>query len=101
MLTDGNEYRIYNSHASVPVEQKMLRSFKLSDCTDEAGEFLGLLSKSELHTNRIGALWKAHFIDRQVRCALERLISRDDTRPEHAHGRACDSEAMCRSGGEP
>ncbi len=24
-LTDGNEYRIYNSHAPVPVEQKLLQ----------------------------------------------------------------------------
>ena len=25
VLTDGNEYRIYNSHATVPVEEKLLK----------------------------------------------------------------------------
>jgi hypothetical protein len=81
VLTDGNEYRIYNSHASVPVEQKLLLSIRLADATGGAGELLGLLSKEQLQTNRLGLLWKAHFVDRQVKAALNRFFSRDDDMP--------------------
>jgi hypothetical protein len=30
-LTDGNEWRIYNSHATVPVEQKLFRVVRIAD----------------------------------------------------------------------
>ena len=30
VLTDGDEWRIYNSHAQVPVEEKLFRRVKLS-----------------------------------------------------------------------
>lgn len=30
-LTDGNEWRIYNSHAPVPVEQKLFRVVRVAD----------------------------------------------------------------------
>lgn len=31
VLTNGDEYRIYNSHAAVDVEQKLFRSVRTSD----------------------------------------------------------------------
>jgi hypothetical protein len=30
-LTDGDEYRLYNSHATVPVEEKLFRTIRVSD----------------------------------------------------------------------
>jgi hypothetical protein len=31
LLTTGDEYRIYNSHAAAPVEDKLFRSVRLSE----------------------------------------------------------------------
>lgn len=31
VLTDGNEYRIYNAHAAVPIEQKLFRLVRVTD----------------------------------------------------------------------
>jgi hypothetical protein len=75
-LTDGNEYRIYNSHAPVPVEQKLFRKARISDDTDVA-DTLQLLSKERMQQGLIGAMWKAHFVDQQVRSAFEELVQPD------------------------
>lgn len=75
VLTDGNEYRVYNAHATVPVEQKLLRTVRLQDETSAAAEVLGLLARDQIQLNRIETLWRAHFVDRQVRAALERLFT--------------------------
>lgn len=45
VVTNGDEWRIYNSHATVPIAEKLLRSFKISDPAGGAEEILGLLSK--------------------------------------------------------
>jgi hypothetical protein len=70
VLTDGNEYRIYKALESVPVEEKLLRAVRVTDEQAECDEILGLLSKHQLKTNRIDELWKAYFVDRQVRAAI-------------------------------
>jgi Restriction Enzyme Adenine Methylase Associated/Type I restriction enzyme R protein N terminus (HSDR_N) len=75
-LTDGNEYRIYNSHAPVPVDQKLFRRARISDDTDVA-DTLQLLSKDRMQQDLIGAMWKAHFVDQQVRSAFETLVQPD------------------------
>lgn len=69
-LTDGNEWRIYNSHATVPVEQKLFRVVRIADPDDHAEQTLQLLAKSQMADHLIDVLWKADFIDRQVREAL-------------------------------
>lgn len=79
-LTDGNEYRIYNSHAPVPVEQKLFRKARVSDDSDVA-ETLQLLSKERMEQGLIGSMWKAHFVDQQVRTAIQKLLQ-----PEPAPG---------------
>jgi hypothetical protein len=75
VLTNGNEWRIYNSHASVPVEEKLFRRVEVA--SDEPGvtDALRLLSKAKLQDNRIDVLWQADFVDRQVRAVLEGLFS--------------------------
>lgn len=77
VLTDGDEYRIYNSHASVPVEDKLFRKIRVSDLTSASEETLDLLSKTRMQENRIEVLWKAHFVDRGVRAAIEDLVAPD------------------------
>src|SRR5262249_47616677 len=74
VLTDGNEYRIYKALESVPVEDKLLRTVSVTDEHDECDEILGLLTKDQLKTNRIDDLWKAYFVDRQVRAAISGLF---------------------------
>jgi hypothetical protein len=75
VLTDGNEYRIYNSHAAVPVEQKLLRSVRLTDGDDQDLAGLELLSKAQIHERNIDAVWRAHYVDQQVLSVLEGLFT--------------------------
>jgi hypothetical protein len=73
-LTNGAEWRIYNAHAPVPIEQKLFRTVRIED-TDEALRILPLLSKENAGENRIEALWKVHFVDRRVRQVLVELFN--------------------------
>ena len=74
-LTNGDEYRIYNSHAPVPVEEKLFRCVKVTDDEAAAAETLRLLSKERIRDNELTMRWKLHFVDRQVRAAVEGLFS--------------------------
>jgi len=74
-LTDGNEWRIYNSHAVVPVEQKLFRIVRVAEPDTRPGETLALLSKSGLQDKIIETLWKTEVVDRQVKPALDGLFS--------------------------
>ena len=67
VLTDGNEYRIYNAHASVPVEEKRFRKFRLTDDDAHVTEILELLARDGLRDNRLEAHWQAQFADRRWR----------------------------------
>jgi hypothetical protein len=69
-LTDGAEWRLYNAHAPVPVEQKLFRAVRLTEDIVAAFELLALLSKDNLRDNRIQELWRGFFVDRQVNAAL-------------------------------
>ena len=73
-LTDGNAWRIYNSHAAVPVEQKLFRVVHIADPDDHAEETLRLLAKTQMADHLIDDLWKSDFVDRQIRDALQRLF---------------------------
>jgi hypothetical protein len=73
-LTDGNAWRIYNSHAAVPVEQKLFRVVHIADPDEHAEETLRLLSKAQMADHLIDDLWKSDFVDRQVRDALQQLF---------------------------
>lgn len=73
-LTDGDEWRVYNSHATVPVEQKLFRSVRVGDPASPAEQTLRLLAKAQMADHLIDALWKSDFVDRQIRDALGRLF---------------------------
>jgi len=75
VLTDGDEYRIYNSHAPVSVEEKLFRKVRVSDEGAVTAETLELLAKNRMKEKRIDELWQAQFVDRQVKAALDQLFS--------------------------
>lgn len=77
VLTDGDEYRIYNSHATVPVDQKLFRSVRISDDVSPAADTLRLLSKELMKERQINRMWETHFVDRQVQAVLQQLFARD------------------------
>lgn len=79
VLTNGDEYRIYNSHAEVDVDEKLFRKVRISDSEPKfIIDTLVLLSKDKMRGSLLDELWKAHFIDRRVRLAFERLLGEDD-----------------------
>jgi hypothetical protein len=73
-LTDGDEWRIYNSHAPVPVEQKLFRVVHVADPDAQAEQTLKLLAKAQMADHLIDAFWKSDFVDRQIRDALGHLF---------------------------
>ncbi len=80
VLTNGDEYRIYNSHAAVDVEQKLFRSVRISDTagTSHVIDTLHLLSKEQMQGRLLDELWKVHFIDRNVSLSIESLWANQD-----------------------
>jgi hypothetical protein len=77
VLTDGDEYRIYNSHATVPVDQKLFRTIRISDSSTDPAATLSLLSKELMRERELNHLWEMHFVDRQVQQALRNLFPSD------------------------
>jgi hypothetical protein len=80
-LTNGDEYRIYNSHAAVDVEQKLFRSVRVSDAANAnyVADTLHLLSKEQMQGRLLDELWKVHFIDGNVSRSIEALLVNEDS----------------------
>ena len=80
-LTNGDEYRIYNSHAAVDVEQKLFRSVRASDTANAnyVADTLYLLSKEQMQGRLLDELWKVHFIDGNVSRSIEALLANEDS----------------------
>lgn len=80
VLTNGDEYRIYNAHAPVDVNDKLFRKIKVSDPAglDHAVDTLLLLAKSKLASNDLSELWQAFYVDRQVQAALDTILVPDN-----------------------
>jgi hypothetical protein len=74
-LSDGNDWRIYNSHAVVPVDQKLFRAIRITDPATHPAETLRLLSKAGLQDKIIETLWKTEVVDRRVKPVLDRLFA--------------------------
>jgi hypothetical protein len=77
LLTNGDEYRIYNTHARVPMEEKLFRAVRLTDEDPRTEGTLDVLAKERVRENWIDVLWKAHFVDRQLRVAIDGLFGPD------------------------
>jgi hypothetical protein len=75
VLTNGDEYRIYNAHAPVPVQHKLFRVARVSDVATHPELVLDLFSRSHMATGHLTTLFKAHFVDHQVREALSALFA--------------------------
>lgn len=80
VLTNGDEYRLYNSHATVDVDEKLFRSIRIADrdTTELTLDTLELLSKDKLGENLISILWKSHFIDRRLKAVLKEMFQDAD-----------------------
>jgi predicted type IV restriction endonuclease len=80
ILTDGNDYRLYNAAALVDAEEKLFRAVTLTDVSihQRTLEILQLLSRENMRERRLSSLWKSHFIDRRVKEALSDMIKRQD-----------------------
>jgi hypothetical protein len=80
VLTNGDEYRIYNSHATVDIDEKLFRVVHISDPAQEQYtlDTLDLLSKNKMGEKLINTLWKAHFIDHRVKAALLHILHNED-----------------------
>ncbi|MCL4434830.1 MAG: restriction endonuclease [Actinobacteria bacterium] len=74
VLTNGTDWRIYNAHAPVPLEQKLFRSVKIREDLDTAAATLRLIGKENMRNNRIKELWKVYCVDQQVSEALRYLF---------------------------
>lgn len=79
VLTDGEEWRIYNALAAVDVEEKLLRSVKVTDDSALIARTLRLLAKDRMQENPLDALWRMHHVDRQVQTELRRLLRPDQS----------------------
>ncbi len=80
VLTNGDEYRLYNSLAPVPADEKLFRKFRISEPSDNdySLETLELISKEKMGENILKVLWRAHFIDSHVKAALQEILSHDE-----------------------
>jgi Restriction Enzyme Adenine Methylase Associated/Type I restriction enzyme R protein N terminus (HSDR_N) len=74
VLTNGDEYRLYNSHAPVDLDQKLFRTVRISQDGPGAADALRLLTKEQLRSRSLDALWRAQSIDNRVRQAVEDLF---------------------------
>ncbi|MFI7519879.1 restriction system modified-DNA reader domain-containing protein [Micromonospora globbae] len=81
-LTNGAEWRVYNAHAPVPIDDKLFRAVRLEDDIDAAVDLLCLLSKQNMGDNRIEELWKSFFVDRQVHAKLRELFAGSEPAPD-------------------
>ncbi len=71
ILTDGDEWRFYNSTAAVDADEKLFRRVRISDGNhDEVITTISLLARNNIEGNQLETLWQIYFVDRQVKQAL-------------------------------
>lgn len=79
LVTNGDEYRLYNSHAAVDVDEKLFRVVRVSDLDreDYCLDTLGLLLKDAIGETTLESLWNSQFVDRRVQATFETLLQDD------------------------
>lgn len=79
VLTNGDEYRLYNAHAKGPVTERLLARVRLSaDPTDRVAEVLAYFSRANLQGNLLDHLWTAQVVQRKVNVALDDMFQTQD-----------------------
>lgn len=77
VLTDGDEYQIYNASAPVDASEKLLCHIRLSEePSDEVARILGLISRGNMEENLLETLWNTQFVDRKVRAVLQEMFQK-------------------------
>ncbi len=81
LLTNGDEYRIFNAYAEVPIDEKVFRTVQLCSQDSHASETLSLLSRSATLENRLDMHWETELekrrrqhLGQQVRTTLRGLF---------------------------
>jgi hypothetical protein len=76
VITNGDEYRIYNAHAPVAVTEKLFRRVCISGSeSEDLAETLLLLSKEQMRGSVLDEAWKPHFVDCRVRRAVQGVLA--------------------------
>lgn len=78
VLTDGDEYNVFNAVAQVDADQKFFFRVRLSDAEPGlATEMLALISRGSLQSLRVDDVWETYFIDRRVADALRAIVDQE------------------------
>ena len=83
VLTNGANYRIFKSHASVNLEEKTFGTVKISDQDDNTpidsiAASLSLLSPQSMKSKDLNALWVMHEIDRKLEADIKGIIEKPE-----------------------
>ena len=78
VLTDGNEYRLYNAHAKGAAGEKLFRRFVLSEDQGDPIAQLSLLSREAMARGALDDRWSLEHADREVAHALTSLMGGED-----------------------
>ena len=79
VLTNGNEYRYYKTHAKGEIERKQFLTARIDDDTspEQSAAKLALIGRDRMGLRDIDALWTNSRIDRQVQAAFKVLLEDD------------------------
>jgi hypothetical protein len=81
VLTNGEEYRIYNATAPVAAADKLLYKVRLTSAPiEEATRLLSLIARANLGVSVLETLWKTQHVDRKVGAALQEMFAAPDKR---------------------
>jgi len=79
VLTDGDEYRLYNATAPVDADEKLFCKVRITD--EDRERLIGtlrLISRASVASDSLAPFWKAHFVDRNVMAALQGVVDPPD-----------------------
>ncbi len=84
VLTNGRDYRIFNTHAKVPLQEKIVGQCGIAQCgiaqasSAEAAELLECLTLPALQEQRIIRRWEQGQLENSVRAAIQELVQSRD-----------------------
>lgn len=79
LLTDGDEYRLYNATAQVHADEKLFLKVRISEDTiASVVQVLNLISHENLKGTILDDLWRTHFVDRRVKATLRTMLDSAD-----------------------